>query len=113
MRDFYPRHLKAERRVISSAYSIEPACGSPLESCVIITSRGIRSLIYSFVASPSMLGFIAKITSEIFVSLVIRENNESKFNLSGVIPAIGEIAPPSTNYNPRYTPVRSMESISK
>jgi hypothetical protein len=37
----YPLPRKALSNVISSAYSIEPACGSHFESLDIFTSRGI------------------------------------------------------------------------
>jgi hypothetical protein len=40
-KETYPLPRNALKSVISSAYSIEPACGRPFESLDIFTSRGI------------------------------------------------------------------------
>jgi hypothetical protein len=44
IRIIYPLPRNALKSVISSAYSIEPACGSPLESREIFIARGICSI---------------------------------------------------------------------
>ncbi len=47
------------------------------------------------VASPSMLGFVARITS-LTPSSARRPSSSRIFSCSGPIPSMGEMAPPST-----------------
>ncbi len=57
----------ALERVTSSKYSKSPPTGIPWAILVVLMPRGgFRSFaIYSAVASPSTVGFVAKITSSI------------------------------------------------
>ena len=99
---------RARPSVISSAYSRSLPTGRPLASRVTLISSGLSSrLIYVVVASPSMFGSSARITS--CTSLVFRRSSSAgMFRSAGPTLAIGLIAPPSTWYRPRYSRVRSM-----
>jgi hypothetical protein len=63
--------------VISSAYSIYQELGNPFDKRVILKflSLGAFSLIYIKVASHSIFGFVAIISSEISQDLIFSNNS--------------------------------------
>ena len=93
------RSLRADTRLIVSAYSIYPEL-SHLLSRVILTLClsflfSISSMKKVEVASPSRFGFVAIIISSLFSESSILRNSEEKFRSHTNTPLIGEIAPPS------------------
>ena len=64
------------------------------------------------VASPSILGLVARMTSTT-PSGSKRAINSRTRSWSGPIPSMGLIAPPSTWYRPRKPPVRSTATMSR
>src|SRR5829696_2689254 len=106
------RPCSARMRVTSSAYSRSPPTGMPRAIRVTLpTLPASRSLRYIAVASPSSVGFVARITSvngaESAAASSTRASSSRIFSRSGPMPSMGEIAPWSTWYMPRNSPVRS------
>src|SRR5262249_18588283 len=107
------RPSSARPSVTSSAYSRSPPTGSPLAMRVTRRPSGLSSRArYIAVASPSMFGFVARITS-CTPSSPTRASSSLTFSWSGPMPSIGEIAPSRTWYRPRYSWVRSTATMSR
>ena len=81
-------------RVTSSAYSRSPPTGTPLAILVTFTPSGEASFaMYIAVASPSTVGFVARISSRILLPGPSLARSYFIVSLSGVTPRIGEIVP--------------------
>src|SRR5258706_8922477 len=92
------RPWRARMRVTSSAYSRSPPTGIPRAIRVTLPTRpSSRSSMYMAVASPSSVGFVARMISSngapSAAAASIRLISSWIFSRSGPIPSIGEMAP--------------------
>lgn len=106
------RPSSALLNVTSSVYSRSPPTGIPWAILVTFIPIGFTSFeMYIAVASPSTLGFVARINSFTVLSPSL-DSSSFSFMSSGPIPFIGDIEPCSTWYTPLYSCVLSIAIMS-